>query len=151
MEAYEDILYCQHYILRQHPQMTIYRRAAQFAPFAALTGFDEEIEETARLTDKRLELTEDELEALNKALVWLAAHETERPAVKLTYFKPDTLKDGGAYVTYQGHFRFFDEAEGKLKFTDGTTIAIPDICSIHMKRDSHEVPFPVLPEHGKDC
>ena len=132
MEAYEDILFCQHYILRHHPQMTMHSRAAQFAPFAALTGFDEEIEKTARLTSSRHELTEDEQAALNQALVYLAEHEAERPAVDVIYFQPDAQKDGGAYRMYSGNLRFFDTAEGLLHFTDRSSLAVRDICAMRL-------------------
>ena len=118
-----------------HMPIPMIKRAAQFAPFAALTGFDEDIAETARLTDSQHSLTEDELNALNEALVWLLEHEAQRPAVRVTYFQPDAFKSGGAYVTYTGHLRFLDEAEGLLKFTDGTELPMAAIRWIEQVED----------------
>lgn len=132
MDLYEDILEMPRYMLRQHTPMSMQSRAAQFAPFAALTGFDEEIGEAARLTGDRHDLTEDALQKLNAALVWLSEHEPERPEIRVTYFQADALKAGGAYVTYTGRMRFLDEAEGKLKFTDGTAIPFRDLTGIHI-------------------
>lgn len=129
-DAYEDILDLPRYMLQYNRPMPLHARAAQFAPFAALTGFDEEIEETARFTEGKLELTEDELDAMNKALVWLLEHENEHTEITVTYFQPDARKQGGAYVTYTGNLRFLDEAEGKLKFTDGSAVPIGMIRKI---------------------
>lgn len=110
--------------------MSINNRACQFSPFAALTGYDENICAASRLTDSRLEFTEDILTELNTAFQRLLQMESDRPEMYITYFKPDKRKSGGAYVTYTGTFRFFNEIEGKLKFTDGTAIDISEIYEI---------------------
>lgn len=129
-DNYEDIIGHQRYKLKNHKPMSQIDRAVQFSPFAALTGFDEEIDETARITDHRAELTEDELNELNQAFQMLLDKQEERPLVAVTYFKSDERKSGGAYVTYTGNFRFFDEIEGVLKFVDGMVIAISEISRI---------------------
>lgn len=105
-------------------------RAAQFSPFAALTGYDAAVVETARLTDERHELTEDEKAMLNERLQILSESTHDRPMVEITYFKPDEKKDGGSYEKVSGSVRWIDEGEKKVVFTDGTRLAIADICGI---------------------
>ena len=127
---YQDILYHSHHISRKRHPMPMHDRAAQFAPFSALTAFDEQIGETARLTDIQTELGEDDIRDLNEALKHLLEMEAEKPKVKIEYFQPDSKKSGGAYVSFIGNFRFFDEANRKLKFTDGTIISVDTISRI---------------------
>ena len=116
---YDHIIGLPHHVSEKHPQMSNYDRAAQFSSFKALTGFEDEIDESARLTDCREELTEDELNELNQAFQELLERTSERPLVTVTYFQPDKRKDGGEYVNYTGHFRFFEETERNLKFVEG--------------------------------
>lgn len=130
MNNYDDIRNHSRYKLKRHQPMSMWSRAAQFSPFAALTGYDDEIDEAARLTDRREEMTEDELNGLNQAFQKLLERASARPLVSVTYFQPDERKDGGEYVSYTGRFRFFDEAEGKLKFVEGTVITAAYVCSI---------------------
>ena len=125
---YKDILNHSHHVSSKRPQMSLYNRAAQFSPFAALTGYDEEIDETARLTDHRAELTEDELNALNDTFQKLS--ELELPLITVTYFIPDKKKSGGAYVQYTGHFRFLDMGEQKMKFVEGMEIFLNSVTNI---------------------
>lgn len=99
-------------------------RAAQFAPFAALTGYEESIEETARLTDRRIELSEYEIEELNAKLNFIQEHIKERPEVTITYFQPDERKEGGTYVTVTGKVRRIDEVNRVIIFENGTEIAV---------------------------
>ena len=113
--------------------MSNYDRAAQFSSFKALTGFEDEIDESARLTDCREELTEDELNELNQAFQELLERTSERPLVTVTYFQPDKRKDGGEYVNYTGHFRFFEETERNLKFVEGKELFLDDVFHIEMK------------------
>ena len=105
-------------------------RAAQFSPFAALTGYDDAVVETARLTDERHELTEDEKDLLNERLQILSENAHDRPMVEITYFKPDDRKDGGSYEKVRGAVRWIDEGEMKVVFANGTRITIGNICSI---------------------
>ena len=113
-----------------HEPMPMSDRAAQFSPFAALTGYEDAIDETARLTDARVELGESAVEELERALAGIAARISERPDVTVTYFVPDGRKSGGAYVTRAGALKRIDEAEREIVFADGTRIAVWDIVSI---------------------
>lgn len=133
MRNYEDIRNHERYQLKHHTPMSMESRAAQFAPFAALVGYDEEIGEAARLTDGREELSEDAIDALNQAFQKLLEHEEERPLVTVTYFQPDAKKDGGRYMTYTGNFRFYDAEKRVMKFVDGMVIGVELVCRIEMK------------------
>lgn len=133
MRNYEDIRNHKRYQLKHHTPMSLESRAAQFAPFAALVGYDEEIGEAARSTDGREELSEDAVDALNQAFQKLLEHEEERPLVTVTYFQPDAKKDGGRYMTYTGNFRFYDAEKRVVKFVDGMVIGAGQVCRIEMK------------------
>lgn len=130
MRNYEDIRNHERYQLKHHTPMSLESRAAQFAPFAALVGYDEEIGEAARSTDGREELSEDAIDALNQAFQKLLEHEEERPLVTVTYFQPDVKKDGGRYMTYTGNFRFYDAEKRVMKFVDGMVISLEQMCRI---------------------
>ncbi len=133
MRNYEDIRNHERYQLKHHTPMSLESRAAQFAPFAALVGYDEEIGEAARSTDGREELSEDAIDALNQAFQKLLEHEEERLLVTVTYFQPDAKKDGGRYMTYTGNFRFYDAEKRVMKFVDGMVIGVEQVCRIEMK------------------
>lgn len=105
-------------------------RATQFAPFAAITGLDDEIEETARLTDKKRELEDGEKEKINRELIYIKNNPQTRHTVKLTYFKSDGRKEGGAYITKKCTVRRIDEIERKLILDDRNEIFIDNILSI---------------------
>lgn len=130
MNDYTDIITLPHHISGKHRRMTMPGRAAQFAPFAALTGFDEDIDETARRTDSRPAQTEDQLCALNNAMLRLAEQSDQHPLIAVTWFRPDARKDGGTCRTVSGHFRFLDLSEMRLKFTEGNFVPVPDILQI---------------------
>lgn len=112
-----------------HP-MSMHDRAAQFSPFAALVGYDDAVAETARLTDSRLELTEDEMFELNANLNRLLDSLDEQPQISVTYFVPDEKKSGGKYVEKQGVVRIFDSYSQELVFTDGVRIAVADMAKL---------------------
>lgn len=133
MRNYEDIQNHKRYQLKHHTPMSLESRAAQFAPFAALVGYDKEIGEAARSTDGKEELSEDAIDALNQAFQKLLEHEEERPLVTVTYFQPDAKKDGGRYMTYTGNFRFYDAEKRVVKFVDGMVIGVGQVCRIEMK------------------
>lgn len=133
MRNYEDIRNHERYQLKHHTPMSLESRAAQFAPFAALVGYDEEIGEAARSTDGREELSEDAIDALNQAFQKLLEHEEERPLVTVTYFQSDAKKDGGRYKTYTGNFRFYDAEKRVMKFADGMVIGVGQVCRIEIK------------------
>ena len=130
MRNYEDIRKHERYQLKHHTPMSLESRAAQFAPFAALVGYDEEIGEAARSTDGREELSEDAIDALNQAFQKLLEHEEERLLVTVTYYQPDAKKDGGKYMTYTGNFRFYDAEKRVMKFVDGMVIGVGQVCRI---------------------
>ena len=125
---YDDIINLPHPTSANHPRMSLYDRAAHFSPFAALTGHDAAIKETARLTEQKIELSEDTISRLNEKLQIVADHlETE---VTITYFVPDERKSGGAYVSYTGIVRRIDDYEHTLIMTDKTVIPIEQISEI---------------------
>ena len=131
-DDYKDIIDHQGYALKYHTPMSAVSRAAQFSAFAALTGYDEEIAETARLTESSKELTEDETAELNNVLYELSNRPYEDILVRVTYFKPDKRKNGGAYVDYEGVFRYYKVESGSLVFADNSEICINDILKAEM-------------------
>lgn len=112
-----------------HP-MSMSDRAAQFSPFAALVGYDDAVAETARLTDSRDELTEDEMFELNANLNRLLDSLDERPQISVTYFVPDEKKSGGRYAEKIGTVRIYDSYANELVFTDGVRIAVADMARL---------------------
>ena len=110
--------------------MSVYARAAQFSPFAALNGYDEAVDETARITDEKIILSEDMVNDLNEKLNIIRDFLYEKPLVTVNYFVPDTRKNGGKYVDFTGNVRTYDEYENALIFSDGTKICIDDIYII---------------------
>ena len=119
MTDYDDIIRLPHHVSQNHPQMSMHDSAAQFAPFAALTGYESAVGETARLTSERRELDPQEAEELNRRLTDLAARLKDRPKVTIEYFVPDDRKAGGAYVTVTGRMRHISVAKMTLVM-DGT-------------------------------
>ena len=113
--------------------MSIYDRAAQFSPFSALTGHEEAIKETARLTDKRLELDETTKTMLNEKFSFIMEHILDRPEITVTYFVPDTLKSGGRYEVLTGNVKKYDYLNRILHFIDNTEIQIDDIIEIESR------------------
>ncbi len=133
MCPYDDIIDLPHPTSDKHPRMPMKNRAAQFAPFAALTGYDALIRETARLTGRRTELDEQQLEELDRQLTVLAARvqtEQEPPEIQLTYFQPDRLKVGGEYVIETVRIRRVDSVFRLLELSDRRLIEIGDILRI---------------------
>lgn len=139
---YDDIIYLPHPTSKNHPRMSRQDRAAQFLPFAALTGYDEEIEEAARLTEQKVELDEYEKAALNERLRIIQGHLAEQPEIVCTYFIPDensryhdsrmisSEKSGGAYVNVVGRVKKIDAFEQVVVLTDGTKIPVDAILEI---------------------
>ena len=115
---------------RTHPQMPMLDRAAQFAPFAALTGYEAAVGETARLTAERRELDAQEAEELNRRLAALIARLPERPEATVEYFVPDDRKAGGAYMTVTGRVRHISVPEKTLVMEDGAVIPLDEIVSV---------------------
>ena len=127
---FDDIINLPHHVSATRPQMSMLDRAAQFSPFAALTGYDDAIKETGRLTDEKIEMDEDRKAALDMKQTYLIEMLDEQPEISITYFLPDTKKSGGAYVTVTGNLKRFDEYERLLILTDGKKIPMDDIADI---------------------
>ena len=126
----QELLEMERPVSARHAPMRRCDRAAQFAPFAALSGFDETVQEAGRLTQAQIELAENEREALNDALVRLAARLPEQPEVRLTYFQPDAKKSGGIYRTILTRVRRLDANAQVLVLTDGPRIPFDALLSI---------------------
>ena len=131
--TYDDIIALPHPEPRTHPRMSLHDRAAQFSPFAALTGHSAAIAETGRLTDSRITLDESEIARVDAALQRLRELLPQAPAVSITYFVPDERKAGGSYQTVTGTARRIDTVNGVLLLTDRREIPIADIFDISIK------------------
>ena len=128
---YDDILHLPHHVSEKHPPMSRLDRAAQFSPFAALTGYEAAVKETARLTDRRIELDEGEKEAIDQRLTLVQERLPVPTEVTITYFIPDKKKAGGAYVNISGTVKKIDDYERMVILRDGTSIPIDDILHIN--------------------
>ena len=131
-DNYNDIINLPHHVSPTRPQMSMMDRAAQFSPFAALTGYDAAIKETGRLTDEKIELGEEELSILNIKFQLLVDSLDEEPEVNITYFKPDDRKAGGAYLTASGTVKKIDDFERIIFMKNGTKIPMDDVLSIEL-------------------
>ena len=129
-DLYEDIINLPHHVSKTRPQMPMSERAAQFAPFAALTGYDSAIKETGRLTNERIELDEEALTALDRKYQLLMDVFDNAPEVTITYFQPDEWKAGGKYVSATGAVKKVDDFERRITMRDGTRIPMDDVLSI---------------------
>ena len=127
---YDKIMGLPHHVSKTRPQMPMSDRAAQFAPFAALTGYDAAIKETGRLTDERIELDVEALSALDMKYQILMEALDEAPEVTITYFQPDERKAGGKYVSAVGAVKKIDDFERRITMRDGTRIPTDDVLSI---------------------
>ena len=130
MGKYDDIIDLPHHVSEKRPHMSVADRAAQFAPFAALTGYGDAIDEAARPTDKKVEQGESSLEELDEKLASLAARISERPRISVTCFRPDDRKEGGAYVMFSGALKKIEQTTRRLVFEDGTSVCADDISAI---------------------
>ena len=130
MSKYNEIIYLPHHVSKTRPQMPMSDRAAQFAPFAALTGYDAAIKETGRLTDERIELDVEALSALDMKYQLLMEALDEAPEVTITYFRPDERKAGGKYVSAVGAVKKIDDFERRITMQDGAKIPMDDVLSI---------------------
>lgn len=128
---YDDIIHLAHHVSKRHPQMPLLNRAAQFSAFAALTGYDDTIKETARLTEPFIELDECQKEQLDKKLQWIQENLKQQPKLEVTYFQPDAKKNGGVYRTFCGNAEKIDKNSRRIIFTDKTALFIEHIYSIN--------------------
>ena len=127
---YDDIINLPHHVSETHPQMSMRNRAAQFSPFAALSGHSDAIHETARYTDDFQGVDESNVEALNQKIAMILDKINEHPQITVTYFKPDEKKEGGSYTLKTGNIKRVDDCEHVLQFTDNEKIPIQSIFNI---------------------
>ena len=136
IHKYDDILYRKHPVSKKHPQMPIRDRAAQFAPFAALTGHKEAVQETQRLVEQKRILDEHQKLMLNEKLQKITLRIKETPNIRVTYFQADERKDGGRYLTLIMLVKRIDEYQKRLVFTDRSWIRLEDLYEIELLSDS---------------
>ncbi len=127
MSTYDNIIGHEHHTSSTHPHMSMINRAAQFSPFAALTGYDEAVDEAARLTSDRIILDDDAISGINRKLLQITEGKT---SVAITHFVPDMFKSGGEYLITPGTVKKIDQNDGTIILTDGTAINISDIFDI---------------------
>ncbi len=127
---YDDIIDLPCHISKTRPHMSILDRAAQFSPFAALSGYDDAVKEAMRFTEEQPELAEDSREELDRKLALLREHLHERPEVRIVFFQPDDRKEGGEYQMVRGRMKRIDAVEHKLIMEDGTALPMESIIQI---------------------
>lgn len=130
MGKYDDLLHLPHPVSRRHPPMSAMDRAAQFSPFSALTGYEAVIQEAGRLTDSRAELTEYSRDVLDQKQRLLLEAAPAHPEITVTYFVPDSRKQGGTYGTLRGNLKKIDLCRRAMVMLDGTEIPLDDIVDI---------------------
>jgi hypothetical protein len=129
-DSYDDIINLPHHVSKSHAQMSMMNRAAQFAPFAALTGHSAAIEETARLTDEQQELAEEDSDALNQKMAYLREVINEHPTITITYFEHDRKKAGGMYKSIEGQLQNIDDYSQAIVLKNGEVIPLKSILDI---------------------
>ena len=137
-DRYDDIIHLPHHVSKTRPQMSMMDRAAQFSPFAALTGYDAAIKETGRLTDEKIELGEETKAVLDRKQRYLSDMISVQPEITVTYFLPDERKSGGTYLSVTGKLKRIDEYERMMILTDGKKIPLDDIMDIE---SNHHVSY----------
>ncbi len=130
MSPYEDIINLPHHVSHKRSPMSMQDRAAQFSPFAALTGFEDAIVETGRITDTKIELGDELRELLDRKQCRLQKVIADRPEITVTYFVPDEKRVGGTYISVSGRLKQVDEYARELVFTDGKKIPLDDVADI---------------------
>lgn len=130
MNKYKDIINLPHHVSKTRKPMSLYNRAAQFAPFAALTGYDDAIKETARLTEERIELSDELKNMLDQKIKLIIENIKLQPEVAITYYVPDNKKSGGVYKTISGNVKRIDEVEKCIIFTNKLKIKVSDLLNI---------------------
>ena len=132
-DSYDDIINLPHHVSKSHPQMSMMDRAAQFAPFAALTGHSAAIEETVRLNDTQQELAEEDSDALNQKMAYLRETINEHPTITITYFEPDKKKAGGKYKSIEGQLQNIDDYTQTIILKSGVSIPFASILDIQIQ------------------
>ena len=134
-EIYDDIIDLPHHVSPTRPRMSMRDRAAQFAPFSALTGYDDTVAEVERLTEKRVLLDEYQLEVIDREINYLLENIEKDLTVYISYFAPDSKKDGGRYIDKKGVVSEVNEYERSITFDDGTKVQIDDILSLRVEKN----------------
>ncbi|MDO4647689.1 MAG: hypothetical protein Q4B26_03490 [Eubacteriales bacterium] len=135
MGKYDHIMHLERPVDTKHPVMSLHNRAAQFAPFDALTGFGGRIYETSRLTKERIEISDEVQMTINEQLCLIEEHLKEHPLVTVTYFLPDKTKDGGSYPTITAHVLKIDTYDERLRLENDVSIPFDDIAALEMQED----------------
>lgn len=138
-DNYEDIINLPHYEPKNHIRMSIYNRAAQFAPFAALTGYEELVNESSRLTDCKIELNDEQKSIINNKLQIIQCNIKQQPKVKFVYFAPDSRKKGGTYKSIIGNVKKMNSVNETITMTDNRVINILDILSVDIEEDNYNL------------
>jgi hypothetical protein len=127
---YDDIINLPRHVSETHPHMSLADRAAQFSPFAALTGYEDAIKEAGRIVDEKIELSEEEKEEINRKLNYLNEHKKDNIQITITYFLKDMKKNGGSYRQITSNLKRLDEIEKTILLADNTILRIDDIRKI---------------------
>ena len=133
LHRYDDIINLPHHTSKVHPRMPLEKRAAQFSPFEALTGYGDAVAETVRLTDSRMDLDESERAMLEERLQLLLDADNPKPEVSLRWFIPDARKSGGRYVTHTGVLRKFDALARVIVMEDGTSVPVDEVTDVQSR------------------
>ena len=133
-DLYGDILGLPHFEPKRHMRMSLYKRAAQFAPFAALTGYGDAVKEAARYTEKGIELSEDEADQMDKKLMLLLSRNSEKPEITFYYFKPDERKTGGSFCSLTGKIKNIDFMNREICLEDGQRILLENILDMEERK-----------------
>ena len=133
-DLYGDIIGLPHFEPKRHMRMSLYKRAAQFAPFAALTGYGDAVKEVARYTEKGIELSEDEADQMDRELMLLLSKNSEKPDITFYYFKPDERKTGGAFCSLTGKIKKIDFINRELCLEDGQRILLENILDMEERK-----------------
>ena len=139
MNKYDDIIDLPHHVSKTRKPMSLYNRAAQFAPFAALTGYDDAIEETARLTETKVELSDELKNDLNQKINFIKNNIKVHPEITIKYFVRDNKKSGGIYKSLTSIIKKVDDFNKCLIFADNTNVCFDDIISITWQSDFNKV------------
>lgn len=129
---YDDIINLPHHVSKKHLQMSNHDRAAQFSPFAALTGYESVIQEAGRLTEPRIELDEYSRAELDRKLQQLREKISLHPEISVTYFMPDARKEGGTYVTVQGKVKKMDTCQNRIQMENGTVVPVEEMIELNI-------------------
>ena len=134
MNKYQDILYQARPVSKVHQPMSKSNRAAQFSPFAALTGYEDAVQETARLTTDKITLSEDQIQIINSVLNEISKHLPDSPYVQITYFEPDKRKQGGSYQHISGTIKKIDDVYGMVIMKGNICIPVHQIVHISIEK-----------------